>query len=241
MSCVYLLIIFYGGLAEAFRFDDKRLWLTSLNQKVLSSYIIVRKGIRNERSMSLLIRKLADSVMQPMAIKRFQNILQDDGTKISRATITTYISYLKEAFLCFSIPNFTDTPLQREILQKHYFYDNGIPNLFLINPNAKLLENLIAITLYRKYGDSLYYYNYGVDVDFYIPSEQADIQVSYEMLNADTRNHKVIALLKLNAYKPLKRLMIITYNKENTLPKKGLTIKIMPIWKWLIDDSLGTK
>ena len=227
---------YFGGLAETFRFDDKRLWLTSLYQKVLYSDIVIRKGIRNERSMSLLIRKLADSVMQPMAVKRLQNILQGDGTKISRATITTYLSYLKEAFLCFSIPNFTDIISQRESIQKHYFYDNGLLNLFLINPEAKLLENLVAINLYRKYGKGLYYYNYGVEVDFYLPSEQTGIQVSYEMTNADTRNREVTALLKLNAYKPLKRLLVITYSEEDTFEKDGLTVEIVPVWKWLLDE-----
>ena len=85
---------YFGGLAESFSFADKRLWLTSLYQKVLYSDIIIRKGIRNERSMALLIRKLADSVMQPTAVKRLQNILQGDGTKINRNTISTYLSYL---------------------------------------------------------------------------------------------------------------------------------------------------
>ena len=81
---------------------DKRLWLTSLHQKVFYSDIVIRKSIRNERSMALLIRKLADSVMQPVAVKRLQNILQGDGTQISRNTISTYLSYLQEAFLFFA-------------------------------------------------------------------------------------------------------------------------------------------
>ena len=160
----------FGGLAESFSFSDKRLWLTSLYQKVLYSDIIIRKGIRNERSMTLLIRKLADSVMQPTAVKRLQNILQGDGTKINRNTISTYLSYLKEAFLCFSISNFTDAIPQREVMRKHYFYDNGILNLFLINPESKLLENLVAIYLLRTYGEGVFYYNRNVEVDFYIPS-----------------------------------------------------------------------
>ncbi len=226
---------YFGGLSESFRFADKRLWLTSLYQKVLYSDIITRKSIRNERSISLLIRKLADSVMQPMAMKRLQNILQGDGTKINRSTIGTYISYLEEAFLCFSIPNFTDTIPLRETVRKHYFYDNGILNLFLIQPETKLLENLVAISLFHHHGERLYYYNYGVEVDFYIPDEQLGIQVSYSIADTQTCNREITALLKLNAYKPLKRMLVITYNEENTLIKKGHTIEIVPVWKWLVE------
>lgn len=226
---------YFGGLAESFSFIDKRLWLTSLYQKVLYSDIIIRKGIRNERSMTLLIRKLADSVMQPMAVKRLQNILQGDGTKINRSTISTYLSYLKEAYLCFSISNFTDTIPQREVMQKHYFYDNGVLNLFLINPESKLLENVVAIYLLRTYGEGLFYYNRNVEVDFYIPSEQLGIQVSYDMSDQETRNREVSALVKLNAFKPLKRSVVITYNEESCIVIGNQTIEIIPVWKWMLE------
>ena len=109
---------YFGGLSESFRFADKRLWLTSLYQKVLYSDIITRKSIRNERSISLLIRKLADSVMQPMAMKRLQNILQGDGTKINRSTIGTYISYLEEAFLCEMDWEETERELAKKIKEQ---------------------------------------------------------------------------------------------------------------------------
>ena len=229
---------YYGGLAETFRFADKRLWLTSLYQRVLYSDIIIRKGIRNKHCMSLLISNLAGSVMCHMAIKCLQNILQGDGTKVSRATITTYISCLKEAFLCFSISNFTDTLPQREVMQKYYFYDNGILNLFLINPENKSLENIVAIYLFCKYGDGLFYYNRNVEVDFYVPSEQLGIQVSNEMIDRETRECEISALVKLHAFKPLKHSLIITYNEESNITIGNQTIEIIPLWKWMIESSM---
>ena len=186
--------------------------------------------------MTLLIRKLADSVMQPTAVKRLQNILQGDGTKINRNTISTYLSYLKESFLCFSISNFTDTIPQREVLQKHYFYDNGILNLFLIHPESKLLENLVAICLYRQYGDGLFYYNRNVEADFFVPSEQLGIQVSYSLASQETRDREVSALAKLHAFRPLKRALIITYNEEGTVVAGTLQVKIVPVWRWMLEE-----
>jgi predicted AAA+ superfamily ATPase len=32
--------------------------------------------------------------------------------------------------------------------------------------------------------------------------------------------------------------MILTYDEEETLEKDGKTIKILPVWKWLIQNSL---
>ena len=228
---------YFGGLAESFSFIDKRLWLTSLYQKVFYSDIVIRKSIRNERSMALLIRKLADSVMQPTAVKRLQNILQGDGTQISRTTISTYLSYLQEAFLCFSVSNFTDAIPQRALMQKHYFYDNGILNLFLINPESKLLDNLVAIYLLRKYGEGVFYYNRNVEVDFYIPSEQLGIQVSYSIADLETRKRETSALVKLNAFRPLKRSLIITYNEEDLITVNGQAIEVVPVWRWMLENE----
>ena len=124
---------------------------------------------------------------------------------------------------------------QREVMQKHYFYDNGILNLFLISPESKLLENLVAVCLLRKYGDGLFYYNRNVEVDFYVPSEQLGIQVSYSMTDPETRNREASALVKLNAFRQLKRLLIITYNEENNIVADGLTIEVIPVWKWMLE------
>ena len=175
--------------------------------------------------------------MQPTAVKRLQNILQGDGSKISRNTIGVYLSYLKEAFLCFSISNFTDSIPQREVMQKHYFYDNGILNLFLINPESKLLENLVAVCLMRKYGDSLFYYNRNVEVDFYVPSKQLGVQVSYSITDMETREREISALVKLNAFKPLKRSLIITYNEERNITVGDQTIEVIPVWKWMLENE----
>lgn len=227
---------YYGGLSEVFSYADKRLWLTSLYHKVLYSDIIIRKGIRNERSIALLIRKLADSVMQPTAVKRLQHILQGDGSKITRNTISAYLSYLEEAFLCFSISNFTDSVSLREVMQKHYFYDNGILNLFLVSPESKLLENLVAVSLFRRFGGGLFYYNRNVEVDFYVPSEQLGVQVSYNMVDTETREREIFALVKLNTFKQLKRSLIITYNEEGIVNTGGTTIEIVPVWRWMLEQ-----
>ena len=90
---------YFGGMSEMFNMQDKQSWLQSLYQKILYSDIVVRKGVRNEQSLRMLVRKLADSVMQPTAIKRLQNILQGNGTKITRETISSYLDYTNESYL----------------------------------------------------------------------------------------------------------------------------------------------
>ena len=227
---------YYGGLSEVFDIQDKKSWLQSLYQKILYSDIVMRKGVRNERSLRLLIRKLADSVMQPTAIKRLQDILQGDGTKITRDTIGSYLDYLHESYLTFGISSFTDSISQRESVKKRYFYDNGILNLFLFLPETKLLENLVAIKLYNKYGDDLYYYNKNVEVDFCVPNDGLLIQASYRIIDEATRNREIGALQKLSKFIKPQRCIIVTYDQEEIIQSNDLDVQIevIPAYKFML-------
>lgn len=227
---------YYGGLSEVFDIQDKMSWLQSLYQKILYSDIVMRKGVRNERSLRLLIRKLADSVMQPTAIKRLQDILQGDGTKITRDTIGSYLDYLHESYLTFGISSFTDSISQRESIKKRYFYDNGILNLFLFLPETKLLENLVAIKLYNKYGDDLYYYNKNVEVDFCVPNDGLLIQASYRIIDEATRNREIGALQKLSKFIKPQRCIIVTYDQEEIIQSNDfdVQIEVIPAYKFML-------
>mgnify|MGYP006956098476 CR=1 FL=1 len=49
----------------------------------------------------------------------------------------------------------------------------------------------MAIQLYKRYGEDLFYYNKNVEVDFCVPKEELLIQVSYRMLDDVTRKREV--------------------------------------------------
>lgn len=223
-----------GGLSESFALIDKGGWLQSLYERILLSDIVVRHKIRNERSLRMLVKKLAESVMQPTSVKKLQNILQGDGTKIARDTISDYISYLHDAYLTFSIANYSDSLLERATIQKHYFYDNGILGLFIMNPDTKLFENLVALHFFKKYGGRLQYYNHNVEVDFVVVEEKLAVQVSWSIIDESTSRREVEALVKTARFLNTDKAYIVTFNDEETIQKDNLTISVIPIYKLLL-------
>lgn len=229
----------YGGFAETFDRMDKQEWLNWLCQKITLGDIIARNDIRATGIIRLLTKKLAESVMQPMTLLRLTNILKSTGEKVSRNTVSDYLGYMDEAFLTFRLTNYTDSFSERVTNCKRYFYDNGILNNYLLDPQTKLLENMVAITLMKRYGgqkeDNLYYYNKTVEVDFYVPDESLGIQVSYSLRDFDTREREVKALQKMDKAFSLQRMMIVTMDEEETIPTDGKTIEVTPIWKWLLE------
>lgn len=229
-----------GGFAEAFNKSDKREYLNSLYQKILMGDIVERHKIRNSRVFRLLGRKLAESVMQQTTLTRLKHIIDSTGEKISMPVVKDYLDYMTDACLTFSIPNMLSALTDQETTKKRYFVDNGILNLFLIDEDSKLLENLVAITLHAKYRNTdeelrMFYYNKGFEIDFCIPEARIAIQVSYDIdKNFDTYEREVGGLASFISSHPDYMGTIITYDSEKDITINGKTIKVMPVWKWLV-------
>lgn len=226
----------WGGFPELVHFQEKRVWLNSLYNRIFFNDMIVRHKIKNEDALRLCIRRLAESVMQPCSLNRLCNLVKSTGISCSASTIMEYVRYLQESCLLISIANYASKFVEKETIKKHYFVDNGLLHLFINNPDTLLLENLCAITLYKKYDGGLYYYNRNVEVDFYIPEEGLAIQASYRMSDAATLEREVKALVALHSVHPLRKAMIITYEDEDTIEREGLEISVVPIWKWIMEE-----
>lgn len=223
-----------GGFPELLSFEDKRSWLSGLYQKIFFGDLVARYSLRNSDSMRLLVKKLAESVMQPSSYNRLKNIVSSAGESVGVRTIIDYVGYLQETWLIFSLENYAARFAERESNRKYYFIDNGILNLFIFRPETLLLENLVAITLHRQFGEKVYFYNQHIEVDFYIPEESWLIQVSYNISDVQTFEREINGIVKAAKFLNAERLQIVTRNDERVIEKDGLSIEVLPIWKWLI-------
>jgi len=223
----------FGGLPELTQITDKRTWLSSLYQKIFFGDLITRYQIRNDFALRVLIRKLAESINQPTSFNRLANVVSSSGKKISTDTVIDYLGYLKESWLIFPVENICAKLAEKEANKKYYFTDNGILNLFLIDPLTALLENQVAIQLRRLYNDEVYFYQSGIEVDFYVPSERLAVQVCYSLQDAETRKREINALLKMSGRIDVKRMVVITKDEENTFSEQEMEIEVIPVWKWL--------
>ena len=225
---------YYGGFVETFPLKDKRSWLNSLFQKILLGDVIARNDIRNENAVRMVVRKLAESVMQPLALARILGVVKSAGCSLSHNTLVDYLQYINDAYLLFGISNYTDKLSEKESLKKRYFFDNGLLNTFIIEPESKLLENMVAIELKKKYGEEVFYYKRNVEVDFYIPTVNMAVQVSLSLSQSDIREREVRALVKMGQAYKLERLQIVTWEEDSIIEENGLTVEILPLWKWIL-------
>ncbi len=228
----------WGGLPEAINLPVKRDYISSTFQKIYLGDICSRNGINNPNLLRLMIKKMAESVMQPISYNRIAKILSSVGGKISVPTVGSYIQYCENAWLLLRLRNIASAFTEKETVCKYYFIDNGLLSLFLMNHETILLENIVALALFRRYGHDLnnervFFYSSNIEIDFYIPETETAIQVSYKITDSlATREREVKALQKFSSAYPCKCRFIITYDEEETITDEYGLIQVMPFWKW---------
>lgn len=231
----------WGGLPESVNLSVKRDYLTSTLQKIYLGDIVSRNKISNGNLLRLLLKKLAESVRQPVSYNRISNVLSSVSGKITMPTVSKYIENSEDAWLLLRLRNVSAAFADKETSCKYYFVDNGVLNLFLLDGDTALLENLVALTLFRKYGhdkddERVFFYNDKVEVDFYVPEDKLAIQASYSISQSDsTFEREVDALKKLPRVQPCNRRVILTNDESATITDDYGTIEVMPCWKWLLE------
>ncbi len=226
-----------GGLPESLRHPIKREYISSVYQKILLGDIVTRNNLRNSNAVALLVKKIAETVMHDVSYANLHGNLKAIGIKTSKDTIIEYVSYIMDSYLIFKLYNHFSAFAERETTPKYYFADNGILNLFLADKKSALLENAVAVWLRQHYGEEVCYLKSsvtGLDVDFFIPSEHAAIQVSLQV-NDLSADREIGNLLKASAGMPeLNRLVIVTSEGSPSRHPEHPEIELIPIDVFLL-------
>ena len=229
-----------GGFPESISLPVKRDYLTGIYQKIYLGDIAARHSVSNTFALRMIFKKLAESVKQPLSFNRITHIVASAGVKIGTSTVINYIEYAKEAWLITPVHNFAGKLADKETNPKYYFTDNGLINILTAGDETTLFENLVAVSLLRKYGreNAVYFHNRNIEIDFYIPEAKTAIQACYNMASPETFKRETEALAKASSVLPdCERLLILTNDEERTLTVAEKVISVIPLWKWLLQDD----
>lgn len=229
----------FGGFPESVSYSEKREYVENIYQKILLGDIITRNDIRNPYALRILIKKIAETICNDVSFTKLHSSLLAVGTSVSKDAIISYVSYARDAYLIFSIKNYVSKFAERESNPKYYFCDNGLLGLFLYNKGPALLENVVAVSLHKKYEENLYYLKSTktkTDIDFYIPEDSMAVQVSYS-IEGEAREREIMNLVRLSKQMDaITKYIIITYEEEDTIKTDGITIDVIPLLKFLADE-----
>ncbi len=228
-----------GGLPAAALLPVRTNYLNSVYQKIYLGDVIARNKISNVAGIRVLVRKMAESVCRPISYNRVNSLMSSVGGKLSLATTIKYIEYCEDAWLLLRVRNYVSCLADKESNCKYYFIDNGILRLFLMDKDSMLLENMVALHLFRKFGhdmgnEQVFFYNEGFEVDFYLPEKEMAIQVSYSLQDEMIRSRELGALEKLPKRVPCSRRIVLTYDEEERIEDSYGIVEVIPCWKFFL-------
>ena len=227
----------YGGFPESLHYPSRRDYISGVYQKILLGDIVARNNLRNSNAVSILVKKISETVMREVSYSKLYGSLKAVGISVSKDTIIDYVNYLLEAYLLFKVYNYFASFSEKESTPKYYFSDNGLLNLFLYEKKSALLENAVGIWLHQHYGELVYYLksaSTGIDIDFFIPSEHTVIQVCTQ-LNDQSAEREISSLIKAKDTMPeLERFMIVVSDGIPSRLPDHPEIELIPIDYFLL-------
>jgi len=231
--------LIFGGYPETVIYGKEReTIIKDIYDTAIYRDVIERGKIRNTNVLKLLIKALLTS--KEFSIHKFYNFIKSQGIKTSKNALYRYADYLNDAFFVFFMRKHSLSYKKSEqSLPKIYFVDNGLLSLNGIDDKGRLLENLVFIELTRREKDIAYYQNSPKEeVDFVIKEGKKVkqlMQVCYDLSNFMTIDREKKALIKASEEFNCNNLTIINMSEEREETINRKRIKLIPLWKWLLE------
>ncbi|MCL4546519.1 MAG: ATP-binding protein [Deltaproteobacteria bacterium] len=247
-----------GGFPEVITYNDDN-WRRTINDYidlVLYKDIVERFNISNTYLMKYLIKYLLKNISSLISINKLYNDFKSFGFNISKNTVYEYISYLEDAYVIFSVPVFSNSFKEQQINPKKiYSVDIAFKKITDFSFDiGRIYENIVFLELRRNFKDIFYVKSENVktnrtyknkkyknkdnyEVDFYIPENKTLINVCYDITEPDTFLREKGGLLSAMNALSVNEGYIINSEEERNIGIDGKTIRIIPLWKWLLYNN----
>jgi len=209
-----------------------------LYEQILYRDIIERFG----KSKTKVIKEISVNLLSnPSSLVSIRQISALANIK-NLGSVKSIFDAFESSFLFFFINKFDfSVKKQTQNPRKVYCIDNGFLAALgfrLSEDKGKMLENLAAIELKRK-GKETFYHAEKNECDFVIREGNKiteAIQVCYD-LREDNKDREIKGLIEVMEKFKLKEGLILTHDQEDDLIVKKKKIKVIPLWKWLLQSN----
>jgi len=235
--------IIYGGFPEAVLLEDK-----TNKTRLLGSYFrdIIGLDVAEIANESISVVELFGKYIinsSYFSASKCLNFFKSLGYKISKQSLLDLEKYSQEGYLFFFVPIFSYNIKDRsQYPRKAYLGDNGFMHAITGKADmGRLFENIVFLELKRriKQNQEINYWKNekGNEVDFVILrglKTKEIIQVVYLLEDEKTEEREIKGLVECAKEFKLKKGIIITKDKEGERTVRGVKIKFIPLWKWLL-------
>ncbi len=205
--------------------------LQELLRDVVQRDVAARHGLRETRHVMNLLLFLLANTGQPFSFQALtKNLAVPTVGQTSR-----YVEYLQDAYLLFAVPKFSASFKQRVVApSKYYAIDNGLRRASSPQTQPDLghrLENAVALHLRRAARDLHYAGERDLwECDFV--TREAAIQVCLELTPAN-RKRELRGAIEGARLPGKRRALVLTLDQADHLREDGVSIEVIPAWRWM--------
>ena len=232
-----------GGFPELQRLKNKRAYVQSLLESVVTKDIGRRYGVRNVDALRDIANHLVNNNCQEVNYTALADLFGLGSANTARK----YVFYLKQAFLVSLLPKHSFKSSVRLRNEKSYVVDVG----FLSNRENVLagenlgwrLENAVGIELLRResrnFGDVHYYKPtaQSKEVDFVVSESGRAIellQVAYDVASPKTFAREASALMAASKALGCDNLTLVTLGESHDETVQGKNVRVRSAVDWLL-------
>lgn len=235
-----------GGFPEAQGLDPRTrtALLSGYVDAVLLRDVVERHGVSQPLVLRWLVRQLLGSAAGTFSVNKFHADLKSQGVAIGKDTLHTYLGYLEDGFLVYSVAIATDSERRRRVNpRKVYPVDPGLIPIFDRSGKANTghaLETVVFLEQVRQGAEVSYVRTAsGFEVDFYAryPDGREElIQVSAYIDQSAALDREIRALREAANEFPRARLVLITLAVPgNAELPEGIMVETAR--DWLLDQG----
>lgn len=231
-----------GGFPEIQNIRNKRGYVQSLLEAIISKDIRQRFKVRNVDALRKIANHLINNVCHEINYDDMAEFLGITGQ-----TVKKYVDYLRQAFLVQLLNKHSFKSKERMRNPKAYIIDPGLQdnreNSFASENMGWRLENVVYIELLRRCANDfldVYYYKASPrskEVDFVVCGQSKAeelIQVAYDIDNAKTFGRETSSLVKASSALNCDRLTLVAFTPSRDVFIDGKCIHIYSAIDWLL-------
>lgn len=183
----------------------------------------------------------------PFTVRAMVGGMREAGLSFTAETIYTYLHYLEEAFMVFTVPIFSPSEKVRQRnYHKVYAIDWALAQAIASADGvdaSRQLENVVYLELRRR-GLAVSYFRtrQGWEIDF-VAVSKADrtrppmiCQVAYSVRDKEVRERELRGVVETARYLGVKCVTVVTFNDEDHVVMDDIDVNIVPAWKWLLAE-----
>ena len=199
--------------------------------------------ISKPQTVRYFLKRVMTTIASRLSVNAVYREIKASGRKVTKDDLYDWLAWAQSIYLVRKLDVYSrSVKSEISIPGKYYVIDNGLRSAVIplqSDDDGKQLENTVYLELLRRkaHNEELSYFSESGECDFVVSEEDEVkrlIQVTWDMSDTETRKREFSGLLEAAKVTGCRDLTIVTRDEEGEEIRDGLTVRIVPVCRFLL-------